>query len=85
VASGLGGHIDTSTSSYEEDRQIPLELGRPEEPWHEPYSGTHTATSKDGVETKLKNAVCNDTIILSAARSAIKNNWTTALSVTGTG
>jgi hypothetical protein len=36
-------------------------------------------------ETKLKNAACNDTITLSAARSAIKNNWTTALQVTGIG
>ncbi|MFE4995986.1 hypothetical protein ACFRH4_32610 [Streptomyces mirabilis] len=44
-----------------------------------------TAYTKDGTETKLKNAVCNGTITLSAARSAIKNNWTTALQVTGIG
>jgi len=37
------------------------------------------------VETKQKNAVCQGTIILAAARSAIKNHWTTALSVTGIG
>ncbi|MGW2938699.1 hypothetical protein ACWDA7_44650 [Streptomyces sp. NPDC001156] len=42
-----------------------------------------TAHSKDCVETKFKNAVCAGTITLSAARSAIKNHWTTALQVTG--
>ncbi|MFB7560463.1 hypothetical protein ACFC0L_32980, partial [Streptomyces brevispora] len=49
------------------------------------YSGSQTAHSKDGVETKLKNAVCAGTITLSSARSAIKTNWTTALQVTGIG
>ncbi|CAG6398305.1 hypothetical protein NMG29_39540 [Streptomyces cocklensis] len=83
------GYADKNLSSYEEDHQIPLELGgSPRDPgnlWPEPYSGTKTATTKDGVETKLKNAVCKGTITLSAARTAIKNNWTTALSVTGIG
>jgi hypothetical protein len=83
------GYKDTSTSSYEEDHFIPLELGgdprNPKNLWPEPYSGTKTATTKDGVETKLKNAVCKGTITLSAARTAMKNNWTTALSVTGIG
>ncbi|CAG6393949.1 hypothetical protein NMG29_20440 [Streptomyces cocklensis] len=83
------GYADTSMSSYEEDHLVPLELGgSPRDPgnlWPEPYSGTKTAYTKDGTETKLKNAVCNGTITLSAARSAIKNNWTTALQVTGIG
>lgn len=83
------GYSDTNMADYEEDHQIPLELGgSPRDPnnlWPEPYSGAQTAHSKDGVETKLKNAVCNGTITLSAARTAIKNDWTTALSVTGIG
>lgn len=83
------GYADTSMSSYEEDHLVPLELGgSPRDPgnlWPEPYSGTKTAYTKDGTETKLKNAVCNGTITLSAARSAIKTNWTTALQVTGIG
>jgi hypothetical protein len=83
------GYSDTSTSSYEEDHFIPLELGgSPRDPgnlWPEPYSGSQTAYTKDGVETKLKNAVCDGRITLSAARTAMKNNWTTALSVTGIG
>lgn len=83
------GYSNTSTSAYEEDHLVPLELGgSPRDPgnlWPEPYSGTKTAYTKDGVETKLKNAVCAGTITLSAARTAIKTNWTTALSVTGIG
>ena len=83
------GYSDTSMSDYEEDHQIPLELGgSPRDPnnlWPEPHSGTKNSTTKDGVETKLKNAVCNGTITLNAARTAIKANWTTALSVTGIG
>ncbi|MFC5911186.1 hypothetical protein [Streptacidiphilus monticola] len=83
------GYADTNLSDYEEDHLVPLELGgAPKDPgnlWPEPRYGTTTATSKDGVETKLKNAVCNGTITLAAARSAIRNNWTTALQVTGIG
>ncbi|WP_406155532.1 hypothetical protein OG217_37490 (plasmid) [Streptomyces sp. NBC_01023] len=83
------GYADTSMTSYEEDHLVPLELGgAPRDPknlWPEPYAGTKTAHTKDGTETKLKNAVCNSTVTLAAARSAIKTNWTTALQVTGIG
>ncbi|MCZ4103010.1 hypothetical protein [Streptomyces sp. H39-C1] len=83
------GYADTSTADYEEDHQVPLELGgSPRDPknlWPEPRYGTKTATTKDGVETKLKNAVCKGTITLSSARTAIATNWTTALQVTGIG
>jgi hypothetical protein len=83
------GYSDTNMSDYEEDHLVPLELGgAPRDPgnlWPEPHYGTKTAYTKDGTETKLKNAVCAGTITLSAARSAIKNNWTTALQVTGIG
>lgn len=83
------GYSDTNMADYEEDHMVPLELGgSPRDArnlWPEPYSGSQTAHTKDGTETKLKNAVCAGTITLSAARSAIKNNWTTALQVTGIG
>ena len=83
------GYSDTSMSDYEEDHLVPLELGgSPRDPgnlWPEPHYGTKTSYTKDGVETRLKNAVCDGRITLSAARSAIKNNWTTALQVTGIG
>jgi hypothetical protein len=83
------GYSDTNMSDYEEDHLVPLELGgAPRDPtnlWPEPHYGTRTAYTKDGVETKLKNAVCNGQITLSSARSAIRTNWTTALQVTGIG
>ncbi|MFF7597917.1 hypothetical protein [Streptomyces mirabilis] len=83
------GYSDTNMSDYEEDHLVPLELGGaprdPGNPWPEPRYGTKTAYTKDGTETKLKNAVYNGTLTLSAARSAIKNNWTAALQVTGIG
>jgi hypothetical protein len=83
------GYSDTNMSDYEEDHLVPLELGgAPRDPgnlWPEPHYGTKTAYTKDGVETKLKNAVCAGQITLSAARSAIRTNWTTALQVTGIG
>jgi len=81
------GYSDTNLSDYEEDHLVPLELGgAPRDPgnlWPEPRSGTKTASTKDGVETKLKNAVCGARITLSSARSAIRTTWTTALHVTG--
>ncbi|MGI5508499.1 hypothetical protein [Streptomyces sp. CA-106131] len=83
------GYSDTNMADYEEDHLVPLELGGAPRAtgnlWPEPYSRSQTAHSKDGVETKLKNADCAGTITLSSARSAIKNNWTTALQVTGIG
>ena len=83
------GYSDTTMSDYEEDHLVPLELGgAPRDPanlWPEPHYGSPTAYTKDGVETKLKNAVCSGRITLASARNAIKTNWTTALQVTGIG
>jgi hypothetical protein len=83
------GYTDTNMSDYEEDHLVPLELGgAPRDPgnlWPEPRYGTETAYTKDGVETRLKNAVCSGQITLSSARSAIRTDWTTALQVTGIG
>ncbi|MFF4249840.1 hypothetical protein ACFY1L_01355 [Streptomyces sp. NPDC001663] len=81
------GYSDTSTADYEEDHQVPLELGgapRDEKNlWPEPRYGDETASSKDSVENKLKKAVCNGTVTLDDARSAIATDWTTALSDLG--
>ena len=83
------GYSDTSMADYEEDHFVPLELGgSPRDPgnlWPEPHYGSQTSYTKDGVETKLKNAVCSGRITLAAARTAIRTNWTTALQVTGIG
>lgn len=81
------GYTDTSTSDYEEDHLVPLELGgAPKDAanlWPEPRYGDETAASKDSVENKLKKAVCNGTVTLDDARSAMATDWTTALSDLG--
>ncbi|MER5669315.1 hypothetical protein [Streptomyces mirabilis] len=81
------GYTDTSTSDYEEDHFVPLELGGAPKSelnlWPEPQYGTKTAANKDTVENKLKKAVCAGTVSLSDAQDAIINDWTTALSDLG--
>ena len=79
------GYSDTSTSSYEEDHLISLELGgAPTDPrnlWPEPYTAALSdgrptgAHVKDGFETKLKDEVCNGTVTLNLAQSEIGDNW----------
>jgi hypothetical protein len=79
------GYPDTSTSAYEDDHLISLELGgAPTDPrnlWPEPYvisladgrsTGAHT---KDGFETRLKNQVCAGTITLAKAQADIGVHW----------
>ncbi|MEU7058659.1 hypothetical protein [Streptomyces sp. NPDC046197] len=77
------GYTDTSTSDYEEDHFVPLELGgapRSEQNlWPEPEYGSDTAANKDTVENKLKKAVCADKVSLADAQDAIITDWTTAL------
>ncbi|AUG75102.1 hypothetical protein CFP65_0118 [Kitasatospora sp. MMS16-BH015] len=81
------GYSDTNLSDYEEDHFIPLELGgAPKDPanlWPEPHSGSATSSQKDGVETKLKNAVCAGKVQLADAQDAIATDWTTALATLG--
>lgn len=83
------GYSDTNTADYEEDHLIPLELGgAPRDThnlWPEPRNGSAgtTASSKDGVETRLKNDVCAGRVDLVAAQQAIASDWTTALQKVG--
>lgn len=69
-----------SASAYEEDHLISLQLGgAPSDPknlWPEPYVGSN-ARKKDVLETKLKRLVCDNTITLKVAQSAILN-WKTS-------
>ena len=83
------GYTDTSMSDYEEDHFLPLELGgAPKDPhnlWPEPHSGSPNSYSKDAVENEVKNAVCAHQVTLSAAQTAMLDDWTTAKSVLGIG
>jgi hypothetical protein len=79
------GYSDTSTSAYEEDHLISLELGgAPSDPrnlWPEPYTmsladGRPTgARTKDTFESRLKKEVCAGTISLAAAQADIGVYW----------
>ena len=64
---------------YEEDHLISLEIGgNPTDPnnlWPEPYDGSTGADKKDQLENKLHKLVCNKTITLKEAQSAIATNW----------
>jgi hypothetical protein len=78
-------YIDTSTSDYEEDHLISLELGgAPADArnlWPEPYTdalsdGRSTgARTKDEFETKLKTEVCAGTITLAQGQADIGDHW----------
>jgi hypothetical protein len=80
-------YTDTRVASYEEDHEIPLELGGsprdPKDLWPEPRHAStgQTAASKDRVENKLKSMVCAGTAGLNAAQQAIATDWRTAVAV----
>jgi Protein of unknown function (DUF3761)/Protein of unknown function (DUF2510) len=82
LASGYAYKGDRSTSDYEEDHLISLELGgspsSPSNLWPEPYNTTEGARVKDAVENKLHALVCEHTISLATAQRAIAANWWTA-------
>jgi len=72
---GLSG----TTTDYEEDHFISLELGgNPTDPrnlWPEPYYPSPGARQKDVVENYLHKQVCSGTITLKAAQDAITTDW----------
>jgi len=90
-ANALSYGYTGSLRTFEYDHEISLELGGdPNDSrnlWVEPASPGHTGNSvtnpKDGVENKLKTAVCSGKITLKQAQQVIVNNWTTALSTLG--
>lgn len=75
-------HLSGSTSDYEEDHIISLELGgHPTDPdnlWPQPWAGTYGARKKDQLENRLKRMVCAHTITLAEAQSAIRTDWAAA-------
>jgi len=77
--SGYAVNNDFSTSDYEEDHLISLELGgAPSDPrnlWPEPYAGGDGARTKDQLENKLHDLVCSGDITLRTAQRAIAVNW----------
>jgi hypothetical protein len=68
-----------SPGDHEEDHLIPLQLGGaardPANLWPEPDASPNP---KDTVENRLKAAVCNGTVTLAAAQTAIVLDWSRA-------
>ena len=76
-----------SAADYEEDHLVPIELGgAPRDAknmWPQPYEAQGArfapagagAESKDRVERKLHDAVCNGALTLKLARQTIAANW----------
>jgi hypothetical protein len=63
------------------DHLIPVELGgtdSPENLWPEPAKGEWNASQKDALEQKLVAMVCDGTMTVKQAQTAIKKNWTAA-------
>ena len=79
LASSYSYFSDKSTSSYEEDHLISLELGGSptdvKNLWPEPYAGNQGARIKDRLENKLHALVCAGALPLATAQSAISGNW----------
>jgi hypothetical protein len=63
------------------DHLIPVELGgtdNVENLWPEPAKGEWSAAQKDALEQKLLGLVCDGTLTVKQAQSAIKKNWVQA-------
>ncbi|NEM90810.1 hypothetical protein [Galbitalea soli] len=79
LASGYAFHGDTSTSDYEEDHLISLELGGSPSSvanlWPEPYAAREGARAKDALENRLHVLVCETRVSLLTAQKAIADNW----------
>ena len=63
------------------DHLIPVELGGTdsvENMWPEPVKGEWNATQKDALEVKLVSMVCEGTLTVKQAQTAIKKNWVAA-------
>jgi len=82
LASGYTYKGDLSTSAYEEDHLISLELGGAPSAeanlWPEPYNSPEGARVKDVIENKLHSLVCTGSISLATAQRVIATNWWTA-------
>jgi hypothetical protein len=63
------------------DHLIPVSLGGTdsvENLWPEPEKGEWNATRKDALEHKLLTMVCDGTLTVKQAQTAIKKNWVAA-------
>jgi hypothetical protein len=75
------GYRDHRLRDYEEDHLIPLDLGgAPSDPrnlWPQPHLGPEDwgSYAKDRLEARLNELVCDGTLPLETARTAIASDW----------
>jgi len=78
AALGLPG----TTSSYEEDHRVPLEVGgNPTDPrnlWPELWDGPRGAHAKDTVENAVHRAVCSGQMTLAQGQAVFLGDWWTS-------
>ena len=79
LASGYSFDGNTSTSAYEEDHLVPLEVGgNPTSAlnlWPEPRHILWSATVKDRLENKIHSLVCSGTMSLRLGQEIFEKNW----------
>jgi hypothetical protein len=80
--SGYNLNGDTNMKDYEEDHQVPLEVGgNPTDPknlWPEPHNIKYGSYVKDQLENQMHHLVCTGAISLKTAQSAFLGNWENA-------
>ena len=73
------GYGHANPKAFEEDHLIPLGIGgNPTDPknlWPEPRNGNWSASTKDKLEGKLHELVCNMSLRLDEAQQEISTNW----------
>ncbi len=78
--------IAPSSSLYELDHLIPLELGGSNtlaNLWPQAYAGTPNAHTKDRLENQMHYLVCQGRVTLEEAQRAIAADWVAALKMYG--
>jgi len=82
--SGYNLNGDTNPIDYEEDHQVPLEVGgNPSDPknlWPEPRNIRYGSFVKDQLENQMHHLVCTGAISLKTAQAAFLGNWEQAYS-----
>ena len=75
AAEGLAG----STSLYEEDHRVPLEVGgNPQDPhnlWPELWDGLRGAHAKDVIENRVHADVCDGRLTLAQGQAVFLGDW----------
>jgi hypothetical protein len=76
------GYEDRSMRDYEEDHDVPLEVGgNPTDPrnlWPEPLEGEWNAHMKDRLENRMHQLVCSRSVTLQEGQAAFLGNWMVA-------